>query len=410
MRKIIEWIKRLIMTITNGKITFGTKVTINEGLSEIAECLGDGRVDTNGNIDLGMMCTSPNINADSLIKPYEDGEIWSPSHKTGGADGKFGYNIPIEKNKDILNLRGKVWEWRKPTTMFRLQDFDGYNHNVRYGTIDGTADKWGMVVTLSGTSLIVNLYYGATADLIAPHNMPIFANAYGAISIYGKNISGSGIIGEWVHLVSVCSQYKIGENTGIPPISIEKVKSGYYNLDDWSEVVIVPYIHLGLPFNECYDIQGIGAGDKYALGYKTSAEYVYRTGGGGVDYIYSLEDIIVSSTNAYTFRIDGALDLKKAGDVALWAHYRYFDKVGGFNGGGNVIFEYTDFDNSGKTNEMITMYGADANNYTFGKEISRPYGSTIYNQAKSVEVWFVDQRNSYVFKSPTNAWWSNLQL
>ncbi len=410
MRKIIDFLKRLIMAITNGKITFGEKVTINEGLGEVAQCLGDGRLDANGCIDLGMMCTSPNINPDSLIKPYEDGEMWSPNHKTGGADGLFGYTIPVEKNRVIMNLRGKTWTWKPPTSFFRLEDFDGYNHNVRYGTVEGSADKWGMTVQESGTSLIINLYYGETADLIAPHNMPFFANAYGAISVYGKNYSGEGIIGEWVHLVSICSTYKIGQNSGIPPISLEKVKTGYYNLDDWSDVVIIPYIHYGVPFNECYDVQGIGAGDKYALGYKSAADYSYRMGGGGVHYIYSVDNVVVSSTNAYTFRIDGSVNLKSEGDVALWAHYRFFDAQGGLKGGGNVIYEYTDFDNSSRTNEMFTQYGASPALYPFGKDISRPYGSTIYNQAKSVEVWFVDQRNSYVFKSPTNDWWCNLQL
>lgn len=146
------------------------KVTSESGISlqEVALCLRDYRLDTNGRIDLGMMCTSPNINlwpknkpvrlrsrgilTDADRKSVNYGIDFSMAHDTSFSDclaksiangGKYGY----------LRPRGG------DTEPYRLLDFDGYNHKAEtpYGyTMEhskGKPDGW------------VDVYINPNADL-----------------------------------------------------------------------------------------------------------------------------------------------------------------------------------------------------------------------------------------------------
>lgn len=146
------------------------KVTSESGISlqEVALCLRDYRLDTNGRIDLGMMCTSPNINlwpknkpvrlpsrgilTDADRKSVHYGIDFSMAHGTDFSDclaksiangGKYGY----------LRPRGG------DTEPYRLLDFDGYNHKAE------TPYGYTMEHSKSKPDGWVDVYLNPNADL-----------------------------------------------------------------------------------------------------------------------------------------------------------------------------------------------------------------------------------------------------
>lgn len=133
---------------TNKTLYVDKSVTPNKGisLSEIALCLRDGRVNTRGQYDLGMLATSPYINIYSKNKPFvvANGvnlrEVQTEEARRLAAYGfhwwnrgrdsqaPFGTSATECLNKAIAN-KG-AWPYNRPTEIFRVQDFDGYKHNA----------------------------------------------------------------------------------------------------------------------------------------------------------------------------------------------------------------------------------------------------------------------------------------
>lgn len=116
-------------------------------LAEISRCLGDYRKDTRGNIDLGMMCTSPKINpwAKNKSTPFHDrgaphiGVLTYEQRKAAN----FGLNIPVasspleikENYYDVQEFpKRNGWTHDVPdpyyNECYRVSDFDGYVHNA----------------------------------------------------------------------------------------------------------------------------------------------------------------------------------------------------------------------------------------------------------------------------------------
>ena len=146
------------------------KVTSESGISlqEVALCLRDYRLDTNGRIDLGMMCTSPQIGVwpknkpvrlssrqiltDADRKSVNYGIDFSMAHGTDFSDclaksiangGKYGY----------LRPRGGDDE------PYRLLDFDGYKHRAE------TPYGYTMSHSTGDASGWVDVYINPNADL-----------------------------------------------------------------------------------------------------------------------------------------------------------------------------------------------------------------------------------------------------
>lgn len=111
---------------------------------EVSLCLQDYRVDTNGNVDVGMMCSSPKINPHAKFKPVR---YPSWEHVDGywrAADGMCGFDLTDAKVGNTADLSGihlkysidgqNGWKYAAPrggaSEPFRLDDFDGYDHNV----------------------------------------------------------------------------------------------------------------------------------------------------------------------------------------------------------------------------------------------------------------------------------------
>lgn len=123
---------------------------------EVSLCLQDYRVDTNGNVDVGMMCSSPKVNKWSLNKPFKWAK-WGYSIDAAGDAEKaaarkavrqgltavevskilkssVGYSEFESSTKDDGLAEVSEWAYDRPTggasSPFRLPDFDGYEHDA----------------------------------------------------------------------------------------------------------------------------------------------------------------------------------------------------------------------------------------------------------------------------------------
>lgn len=123
--------KRLYVDEANGKgIT----------LAEIALCLGGQR-------DLGMLCTSPEINRWSKNKPFvanaDNDHIRGVQNAEDRYNAAYGFyweehidddNSPVARAALYAFERGvsnEDWNYNMPMAIFRLRDFDGYYHNAK---------------------------------------------------------------------------------------------------------------------------------------------------------------------------------------------------------------------------------------------------------------------------------------
>ena len=114
-------------------------------LDDVAECLKDYRVTKFGR-DVGVLCTSPNINKFAKYKPIRYntwGVLTKDQYKgmsTDAADGIY-YGIKIngpinaEIGPNLVDIHDTEFEYIRPTggaeSPFRVLDFDGYNHNAQ---------------------------------------------------------------------------------------------------------------------------------------------------------------------------------------------------------------------------------------------------------------------------------------
>lgn len=134
---------------TRQELYVDTESTPKKGITlrEIAECLQDYRVDTQGKRDLGMLCTSPNVNKWSKNKSFvvSDSNDHPRGVQTEADRQAAGYGFywqdfigedmcPIQKAATYAFENGANnrcdWLYNIPTNIFRVQDFDGYKHNA----------------------------------------------------------------------------------------------------------------------------------------------------------------------------------------------------------------------------------------------------------------------------------------
>lgn len=109
----------------------GTKVGIS--LWDIAQCLSDYRVDTNGNRDVGMLCTSENINPMAIFRPI-DVNTRSPINRGQREGARFGMDITTTPDENEYTLYHAELVPKDLTMgIYRVSDFDGYNHKAQLG-------------------------------------------------------------------------------------------------------------------------------------------------------------------------------------------------------------------------------------------------------------------------------------
>lgn len=108
--------------------------------SEVAVCLKDYRVTSKGR-DIGLLCTSPKINKWARRKPIEYPSVkrLTDAQRKGSeaeqAKGIFyGIEIAGANNialKDLAEIHDVEFVYHRPTSRFRLLDFDGYVHTAQ---------------------------------------------------------------------------------------------------------------------------------------------------------------------------------------------------------------------------------------------------------------------------------------
>ena len=209
----------------------------------VAQAIGAG---TN---DVGALCTHVNVNKWSKYKPVK-GEYLHPT---------CGFIITSTTDQRPNVLRNYVWSYDKPTggqlSPFRLGDFRGYDHDVRY------KDKpFGIDVsyTTVGGTLYISCDFGQTtnATLASPRYMPLFVNYYFGVSVY-KGATTYNL----VHVISKCGVNKIGSNSG-ELIQIDTSTLGFVTGEIY---MIIPFISEMTFIESTGSTGGAGNANKYNL-------------------------------------------------------------------------------------------------------------------------------------------------
>jgi hypothetical protein len=111
--------------------------TFDQILDNVATTLMDYRITTDGGAparDVGLLCTSPNINRWAKNKPIKHTALGTLTEQQK-ADAKYGWSIPAMSWPQIIastSDTARQWAYERPTGdpyVYRLQDFDGYNRN-----------------------------------------------------------------------------------------------------------------------------------------------------------------------------------------------------------------------------------------------------------------------------------------
>ena len=123
--------------------------TYGVSLIDVARCLRDYRKDKNGNYNLSLLCTSPNINPWAKFKPVRRAFIDEEDRMSDwwkAADGMCGFdltNAKISDTTDVSDIASHYteggdngWDYAAPrggdSEPFRLADFVGNTKNVGY--------------------------------------------------------------------------------------------------------------------------------------------------------------------------------------------------------------------------------------------------------------------------------------
>ena len=168
--------KRLFTTVKDGK-----KIGIS--LWEIMACLGYYKRDKNGRRNLGMIIKNANINKWAKCKPLNLDNV-SPLTDTDRYNANQGFNLAWNTTIDSIsssvidgvNASGPSWEYIKPTTRFRVRDFDGYEH-TKIKTPFEAESKMTDGIELQETSdsaTYCYCYWHQLASDIQPVDMAIF--------------------------------------------------------------------------------------------------------------------------------------------------------------------------------------------------------------------------------------------
>lgn len=179
----------------NKRLYVDTSVTPNIGISlkNISDCLRDYRRNSKGAIDLGMMCTSPNINMWALYRPYNDyNNITREATLEDRKNSDYGLIVSSEQDADDSRFYQNVYEINVAPP-YRLLDFNGY---------DGLAECGFAIYPVSDNSFPTAQYVdikmrGSTGSNIALEHMADVINFEGYDTFGVELRSESGSIPLW---------------------------------------------------------------------------------------------------------------------------------------------------------------------------------------------------------------------
>ena len=161
-----------------------------------------------GEGSVGALCTHANINRDALFKPYKHTDPLNPNFATGGPDGKYGWTIPDTQN-DIKTpaFWNTLWAFNPPDEWYNLQEFDGYNHNVRFDS-----HPWGLKVIETSSQIMCSFNWDGPSsygdEFVCPKSMALFQDYYMAVAI----LVGSGTT--WAFRYAKSHNQKISQAIG----------------------------------------------------------------------------------------------------------------------------------------------------------------------------------------------------
>lgn len=303
--------RKLYVDVANGK---------GISLSEIAECLQDFRVDVNGRKKLGMLCTSPNVKADSMFRPYEAGGPIPTNLATGGEDGQYGYDIPATSDNNARALWKKTWSDKgRPITWGTIRMFDGYWHNASFDLY-----PFGITIYRAGDHYL-SVQYNCRNDVqgsVNPAHMAKFKDYYPAFQIFEQDTVATGP--KTVACFNWCGSKTISEG-----LSGELVDLDTFSFDENKTYYIIPFLSQ-YKFTTRAGDMGTLNGDKRCLIYKDFKEEDWKIGVTVVEDIYSavLNSLTLNGTRAAS--VEFTLSSRQNDFTAyLYAGYRVFDEVNG---------------------------------------------------------------------------------
>lgn len=227
---------------TNRRLYIDTENGIGITLEEIALCIQDYRVDTNGNKDTGMLCSSP------MINPWAKNKT-TPYHNAGGpyiglltyemrASANFGLNIPESASPLLVKEeyydaggRWNGWTHNVPdpyyNDYFRITDFDNYYHNSQppFGAVSVPAEAINMEGSTFSAMMTVVAGGVINDEAISQSELPGISDKYFAIQVRQKD--GSSVR-------TTTSGVTLGEAGG-------DIEMSTFNLPD-GEYDVIPFI------------------------------------------------------------------------------------------------------------------------------------------------------------------------
>lgn len=274
-----------------------------------------------GSNDVGTLCTYPAINKWSRYKPVHG----AYTHPT------CGFIITNTTNQRPDVLRSASWTYDNPTeakaSEFRLGDFRGYDHDVRY-----TDKPFGISVSYPtvGETLYISCDFGQTtnATLASPRYMPLFADYYFGVSVY-KGATTYNL----VHVISKCGINKIGSNSG-ELIQIDTSTLGFVTGEIY---MIIPFISEMTFIQSTGSTGGAGNANKYNLNAVSVDSATIMKNIGTPTYPFFFSNYAYQQTGSYGVKSSSRINSNREVSTAPMPIQIEWTLYSDINGGGSVL-------------------------------------------------------------------------
>lgn len=294
-----------VLTIDSANETF------DEILDNTARALNDYRVTEVAGVfarDVGLLCTSPNVNRDSLYRPYEVGTFICPNFESGGDDGLYGYNIPVTTNGNVHDLWKKTWSDKgRPTTWFILNMFNRYNSKASF-------DKYPFYFTYQKGGSGYSIEYKSDSIVegtVNPALMTSLQSYYPALQVFEQDTAATGPKTEAYY--SWCSSKPVSDGTSGEYIDL--------SLDDSKTYYLIPFLSQ-YKFTSFFGNTLLHSGNKYSLIYKNFNELDWIINA-ATESIYSLTFGQLTLESSYSANVTFILSARtKSWNAILYGGYR----------------------------------------------------------------------------------------
>ena len=272
--------------------------------------------------DVGTLCTYSAINPDALFKPYKHTNPGNPSFYTGGADGMYGFTIPNTQN-DIKTVsfwgNDAKWSFNSPDTWYNLQEFDGYNHNVRFAN-----HPWGLELIETSSSLMCSFNWDGPSsygsEFVCPKSMNIFQDYYMAVAI----LVGSGTT--WTFRYAKSHNEKISAANGCL-LTIDKTEYDHTLPTTGNSLVLIPFLaSANFAANGTTNENSLSGVRKFNINYK-SGQFAYIDGTAPQHGTFTFTPLSISRPNSYqvylTVRVKNETASTQSG--AFYVLYKFYE-------------------------------------------------------------------------------------